>query len=253
MPQSAGLYYALHNSDVTTRLPVVLIHGAASSHLVWPAQMRRLAARRVLAVDLPGHGKSDGMGRQSLAEYALDLLAWLDSLELRQVILAGHSMGGGIALSMALDHPERVGGLVLMGSGARLRVRPELLDLSASAMTNNQAVEIAIEGMFTADAQPPLVEATRKQMLETRFSVTHADFHACNSFDVLERLGEVTCPTLVVCGDQDRMTPLRYNQSMAAAIPGAQLAVISGAGHMLMLEKPAETAAAVQDFLGDLG
>lgn len=250
MPSLANIYYhAYEGSGQENRPPLVLIHGAGGTHLHWPAEVRRLSGCRVYAPDLPGHGNSEGSGLQSLSGYAQALLAWMDALELPQAVCAGHSMGGGVVQMLALEHPERVSGLVLVSSGARLRVAPELLESTRSPTTFATAVGWILERSFNPEAPERLVELAGIRMLETRPSVLYSDFLACDSFDTRERIAEIQQPALVLCGSEDRMTPPRLSESLSGSLPNARLQIVPGAGHMLMLERPEVVAAALQNFL----
>ena len=115
--------------------PLLLIHGAGGSRLHWPPGIRRLTGWRVLAIDLPGHGDSPGPGERSIEAYTGCVLEWLDEYGVERVIPAGHSMGGAIALTLALQAPDRLAGMVLVGSGARLRVAPSILEISGQSST----------------------------------------------------------------------------------------------------------------------
>jgi pimeloyl-ACP methyl ester carboxylesterase len=162
-------------------------------------------------------------------------------------------MGGAIALSLALDYPERVRGLVLVGAGARLRVDPEILLKSESEATYLSAVALVIDWAFSPAAPKRLVELAGKRMAETRPSVLHADFLACDAFDVVDRAGEIWCPTLVICGADDRLTPPRYAQFLVSQIRRAQLEIVPEAGHMVMLEQPQAVAQSMRAFLEVIG
>jgi pimeloyl-ACP methyl ester carboxylesterase len=234
------------------RLPVVLLHGAGGTHLYWPSEIRRLPGFRMIAVDLPGHGKSPSRGRQSISEYAAELVNWLEAAGLHRAAFVGHSMGSAIALALALDYPAHVLGIGLVGSGGRLRVAPALLEASASPETFEAAVAMTISHSFSPQVNPRLVELATQRMAETRPSVLHSDFLACNSFDVTARLGEIGAPTLVVCGEHDQMTPPRAARYLNENIPRSVLEVVPNAGHMVMLERPAEVAAILSSFLDDL-
>ncbi|MGH7320981.1 MAG: alpha/beta fold hydrolase, partial [Candidatus Rokuibacteriota bacterium] len=109
--------------------PLVLIHGAAGRGTIWSPQLAGLeAVARVLAIDLPGHGATGG-GGDSIRDYAAWVMTFLDAAGLARVVLGGHSMGGAIAQTIALAHPDRLDGLVLIGTGARLRVLSRILEL----------------------------------------------------------------------------------------------------------------------------
>ncbi len=232
---------------------MVLVHGAGGTHLYWPPEIRRLRGYCVYALDLPGHGKSSTIdGQQSIEEYARYLAHWLESVHLGRAVFVGHSMGSAIALELALRHPEYVVGLGLIGAGARLRVLPELLNYIADQTTYYKATDLLISCSFSADAPARLVDLAAKRLAETRQSVLYGDLAACNRFDVMDQLGAIKQPTLVICGVEDQMTPLRYAQFLANAIPGAFLEVITGAGHMAMLEQPARVADCLLSFVKDL-
>lgn len=253
MPVAKGLYYFLQQSDKADILPIILIHGAGGMHLYWPPQIRRLAGYRVLAVDLPGHGKSHGdRGCQSIEEYSRHVLEWLDALGLYQAVFVGHSMGSAVALMLGLEHPERALGLVLVGSGAQLPVNSALLEEASNPATYPNAVELVVKWSFSPDTPDNLTELARRRMMETRQSVFYCDLLACNTFDVKDHLEIIKCPVLIICGEHDRMTPVRTAQYLATVIPGAQLEIVPGAGHMVMLERPEVVASHISDFMAQI-
>jgi pimeloyl-ACP methyl ester carboxylesterase len=249
MPYLSNLYYQAYQADDPDRWPLVLIHGAGGNHLSWPSQLRRLSGYRVYTPDLPGHGKSKGRGLQSIGSYGKITAAWIQDLELPKVFLAGHSMGGAVALWMAWHHPELVRALILISTGAALPVNLSLIDELATQVGFPTAVDKIIGWSFSAQIEPALIENVKTQMLKTRPSVLAGDFQACDRFDLSGRLEEVQVPTLVLVGNEDKMTPERFSEELAADIPGAALEVIQGAGHMLPLEQPDRTAQVVRDFL----
>ena len=250
MPVAAELYYYIfEGSEEGHRPPVILLHGAGGTHLYWPSEVRRLAGYRIYAPDLPGHGKSGGRGQQSIQAYASNIIDWLESIGLHSALFVGHSMGSAIALTLALDYPEHILGLGLVGGGARLKMNPALLESASSDTTFQNAVDTVVGWSFSSQAPPELVALAGKRMAESRPSVLYGDFLACDSFDVTERLAEIQSPTLVVCGTEDRMTPLRNAQYLVDNIPGARLAAVPGAGHMVMLERPQAVAALLGEFL----
>lgn len=227
---------------------LVLLHGAGGTHLHWPAEMRRLPGATVYALDLPGHGRSGGEGCDTVMGYAEAVAAFLQTVGAGQAVLTGHSMGGAIALTLALDLPDQVAGLVLFSTGARLRVAPAILEGLRSNF--EQAVEVMTRFAWSSEALPRLVALGRTELRDAGPEVLLGDFSACNRFDVMDRLGEIQQPTLVVAGSADQLTPVKYAHFLAEHIPDAHLAVIEGAGHMVTLERPAEVAKAVGDFLG---
>ncbi|GAB4493414.1 MAG: alpha/beta hydrolase [Anaerolineales bacterium] len=249
MPIVHDFYYFSHNEQDFSRPAVVLLHGAGGSHLYWPPEIRRLPGQRILAPDLPGHGKSDGIGRQSIAEYAQDVLDFLDALKIRKAVFVGHSMGGAIALALAIHHPSRTLGLGLVATAPRLRVSPLLMENCASPATFPLAVEAVVKWSFSPKADARLREMAQQRMAESRSSVFHGDFLACEAFDESGALGRIKVPTLILCGTEDKMTPLHFSEQMQRRIKNSLLHKIDGAGHMLMLEEAAQTASLLQVFL----
>jgi pimeloyl-ACP methyl ester carboxylesterase len=250
MPYAGDLYYFLHGDEnAGGKPPLVLIHGAGGDHLYWPPEIRRLVGRPIYAIDLPGHGKSPGRGEQTIQDYASKMREWLRAIGYPRAIFGGHSMGGAIALTLALDYQDCVVGLVLVGSGACLKVNTALLEMLADPEGYSQAVEAILRWSFSRQTPTRLVQLAARRMSATNPSVLYQDLVACDKFDVSERLAEINLPTLVICGSVDKMTPLRLSEQLAAGIRGAQLEVIPDGGHMVMLEQPQAVAAAMAKFL----
>jgi len=252
MPVSRGLYYFASGGHNFSRPPIVLIHGAGGHHLYWPPQVRRLQDQRVLALDLPGHGKSSGTGHQTIGAYARDVAEFIQAVGLSTAVLVGHSMGGAIALAMAEAEPKRVLGLGLIATGARLRVAPELLQAAADPVSFSEAVALAGELSFAPRSSPRLKTLAAARMRETRPSVLYGDFLACDAFDMSARLADIAAPTIILCGAEDRMTPPMYSAFLKARIRGAGLDILPDAGHMLMLEQPDEVAARIELFVNTI-
>lgn len=237
------IFYAYHRSAEPNSPAMLLVHGAGGNHQHWGYAIRNLRKASVYALDLPGHGRSSGLGRSAITDYADFLTRFMDVVGLPKAIVAGHSMGGAIAMTTALCYPDRVAGLVLVATGARLRVFPAILD----GVLHDFERTIALIGEYAYAPNTPkeLVCQGQRQMLQVAPQVIHNDFAACNAFDIMERLGEIRCPTLVVCGSEDKLTPPKYATFLAERIHGAELVLIEGAGHMVMIEKPALVASAI--------
>jgi pimeloyl-ACP methyl ester carboxylesterase len=224
---------------------LVLLHGAGGSSDDWPPELRSLPGRRVLAVDLPGHGAALGPAPRSIGSLAAAVEALLDASGVAQAAVAGHSMGGAVALSLALSRPERVAALVLVATGARLRVAPELLAAAASPDGLAVAAGRLADRSFGPAASAEARDARARAMAALPAGVLHGDLAACDAFDVMDRLVELGVPTVVVCGTEDRLTPPRYASFLAERIAGARLVLVPGAGHLVMLEEPRAVAAAI--------
>ncbi|MCP4141868.1 MAG: alpha/beta hydrolase [Chloroflexi bacterium] len=249
MPTAASLYYFSHEAENLSSPPFILIHGAGGTHLHFPPELRRLNGYKIAAIDLPGHGKSEGIGSQSVSDYVQSIQNFMDTTNLPAAIIIGHSMGSAIALQFALNAPDRVLALVLMGSGSRLRVAPSILENTANEATFSLAVKNITEASFGTETPSRLKELAAQRMLETRPTVLYGDFIACDNFDIGEELSTIEKPTLILCGTEDKMTPPNYSKLLHEQMPNSELRLIEGAGHMVMLEKPREIAEAVERFV----
>ncbi len=238
------VFYTRHGSG---NCPVVLIHGAGGSHLVWPPQIRRLQGAATFALDLPGHGKSDGAGEARIETYASRVREFLRALGLDSAVLVGHSMGGAIVQMVALECPEAVQALVLVGTGSRLRVAPAILDGLRSDLA--ATVRLVADWAHGPHATEQVRALGIQTMLAAGADVLYGDFAACDAFDVTQRLGDICVPALVLCGSEDRMTPPKYAEALASGIPDASVATVDGAGHTVMLEAPRRTAEIIATFL----
>ncbi|MFO7784433.1 MAG: alpha/beta hydrolase [Desulfatiglandales bacterium] len=235
------------------RPALVFVHGAGGDASLWGSQEKRLREETVLyRVELPGHGGSGGGGETEIRSYA----GWVrqvleDVLGEMPYIIAGHSMGGAIALDMAIEGNGGPAGMVLVATGAKLGVTPVIFRL----------LEEDVEGFLTTidraalgpGAPPDVRDTVVEGLRRCPPSVVHGDFTACSRFDVRERLGEIRIPTLVVCGEEDHLTPARYSEFLARNIAGARLEIVPGAGHMVMLESPEIVNRAIEGFLKETG
>jgi pimeloyl-ACP methyl ester carboxylesterase len=249
MPIAAGLYYFVHGEDLDGRPPVLLLHGAGGSHLSWPPQIRRLSGQRVFTLDLPGHGKSNGLGRQDITEYAKAVVEFMKATRLASAVIVGFSMGSAIALSLSLRYRKRALGLGLIGSGAKMRVAESTLELASNPSMFLPTVETVIENSYSPNVDPRVKELAIQQMAETRQAVLYSDFLACDAFDAMEQVNKIQIPTLLITGGADRMTPPNRAQYLHDQIEGAQLEILEGAGHMVIVERPDEVAELLTEFL----
>ncbi len=251
MPEELGIAFEDHDDGGAPegQPPLVLVHGAGGHRLYWPPQIRRLAGVRTLALDLPAHGESAGPRQSTISGYAEKVIDWMRAVGVENAVLAGHSMGAAIALTVALRVPRRLSGLALLGGGARLKVDQRILDLSASRADFPQAVERMVDAAFSPRAEAKWVRMAKERMLQAEPEVFHADFLACQSFDVRSRLGEIRSPALVICGRDDRMVPAEDCSKLAEGLAAASLRRVDGAGHMVMLERPDEVAAHLLRFV----
>jgi pimeloyl-ACP methyl ester carboxylesterase len=242
----------------SARPAIVFIHGAEHDHSVWIMQSRYLAhhGRAVLAVDLPGHGRSEGPPLESVEALAQWVIGVLDAAGVQLAALVGHSMGSLIALEAAGAHPGRVSHIALVGSAFPMKVADPLLNATRDDEALAQdMVNIWSHSTYAAKPSAPgpgfwIVGQNLRLMQRIKPGVMHVDFRACNAYaGGMTRAGQVACPTLFVLGNRDVMTPPRAARELQGAIKGQGTVLVKGAGHNLMAEKPDEVLDALREFL----
>ena len=237
---------------------VVFCHGAQSDHSVWILQSRYLAHHGygVLALDLPGHGRSEGPALASVGELADWVTAVQDAAGVKQAAIIGHSMGSLIALECAARHPDRVVKIALLATAYPMKVSAELLD----ATKNNEPLAQDMVNIWShlAYAQYPnnpgpgfwVIGENLRLMQRQTPGVMHVDFLACNAYaGGAEAAAKVNCPALFLIAKRDVMTAARSAQTFAQTIKGSHTVLIDGSGHNMMGEKPDEVLDALIAFL----
>jgi pimeloyl-ACP methyl ester carboxylesterase len=241
-------FAATGGRDFDPALPlVILIHGAGLDNSVWALHSRWFAHHgfSVLAVDLPGHGRSAGAPLPTIEAMADWVIKLIEAGGAGKAALIGHSMGSLVSLDAAERHPEKVASLTLIGAAAAMPVHPDLL---AAAKANSHAaidmINLWGHGSHATQggSQSPglwMIGAGEKVLERAKPGVIHNDLAACATYaGGLEAAAKVTCPATVIAGARDLMTPLKAVKALAAAIKGARRVVLDGAGHMLMAERP---------------
>lgn len=254
--------------------PLVFVHGLSSSMGFWEHQLARYAEeRRVLALDLPGYGMSGRPDAPYTPPWFAEVLdAWMDEVGLERVVLVGHSMGGQIALTYALSHPERVAGLVLSAPAGFERFSTGAARWMKSYWHEGRALEAKEEELratFTRVVFNRPDDGVERLLRERVQMGRHPEFQGTSvavsrsiagmvDHPVLDRLGEISAPTLIVFGSDDRMIPnpvftggrtRTIAEAGQRAIPGAQLVLLKGAGHTVHHDDPTGFNEAVDWFL----
>lgn len=241
-----NIYY---ESTIGNSVPIVLVHGAGGSSKSWFEQLAIFDGQyNAWAMDLPGHGKSEGsllFDIKNMAEFIND---FIEALSLGKFVLVGHSMGGAIAQEFALQYPGKLCGLILIGTGARLKVSQEILDTLAAGQMPFKDVN-HLYGSSTPDHKR---EEAMREINELSTAVYWSDFEACNKFDRVVSVESIKVPSLIMVGDEDVMTPMKYSQFLSSKLPNSQLSIIKGAGHMCIQEKPTDVTAEIDRFIDEL-
>jgi pimeloyl-ACP methyl ester carboxylesterase len=237
---------------------VILLHGAGMDRTVWQLQARYIAylGRRVFALDLPGHGRSDGQALASIEEMADWLARFMDAAGLQAARVIGHSMGALVAIEFAARYPARVEKVCLMGIAETMPVHPDLL---AAAKNNEPLAALLIvywglgaeaqtgghphPGLWVPGASRALLDAARPDVL-------FRDLVACNAYQgALAAAAAVQCPTRFVLGKQDKMTPVTKAGGLTASVSNSETRLIEHCGHMMMVEHPNQVCAALKGFI----
>jgi pimeloyl-ACP methyl ester carboxylesterase len=240
----------------TSQPTVVFLHGAGFDHTTWALHSRWFAhhGHGVLAPDLPGHGRSVGAPLPTIAAMADWTAGLLDAAGASTAHLIGHSMGSLIALETAARHPARVSALSLIGTAATMTVGPDLL--KAAEANDHDAIDmvsiwgLGYQAQLGGSLAPGLwMHSGAQRVLEQcRPGVLFNDLSACNAYqNALAAAAKITVPATLILGERDMMTPARAGKALAAALPNARTVVLPGAGHMMMVERPDELLAALQD------
>ena len=250
------IFIATGGREFDPALPtVVMLHGAGFDHTSWALHSRWFAHHGygVLAPDLPGHGRSSGAPLPTIADMADWTAALLDAAGSAKAKLVGHSMGSLIALEAAARHPARISALSLIGTAAAMTVGPDLL--KAAEANDHSAVDmVSIWGLgFQAELGGSLApglwmhSGAQRVLGQCRPGVLFNDLSACNAYqNALAAAAQVTVPSTFILGERDMMTPAKAGKTLASALPNSRTVVISGAGHMMMVERPDELLAALR-------
>jgi len=225
---------------------VVFVHGAGESHKIWTYQVARF--KDCVAIDLPGH--PDGKGENTIEGYAAFVDDLLIQRKLDDVVLVGHSMGGAIVLELVLKAPSYLKGIVLVATGARLRVTPRILE--GIKVDYAETTKLIVDYAFSPDAPDWLRKSALNELQLMRPEVVLGDFQACDKFDRMKEIQRIGLPTLIICGSEDKLTPVKYSEYLNRNISGSSLVVIRGAGHMVTIERPDQVNDEIEAFLDGL-
>jgi pimeloyl-ACP methyl ester carboxylesterase len=236
----------------------VFVHGAGLDHSVWALLARWFANRgcAVLAPDLPGHGRSAGEPLATIAAIADWTAALIEASKAGPARIIGHSMGSLVALEAAARHPQKIAALGLIGTAAAMPVTADLL--AAAKAGDHAAIDMMCiwghgyaAGLGGSLAPGLWMLGGAQRLLErARPDVLFRDLRACNEYhNGISSAAKVSAPAIVVLGERDQMTLAKAGRQLAAALPNARVVVLSGAGHMLISERPDEVLDAVRGLV----
>jgi pimeloyl-ACP methyl ester carboxylesterase len=211
---------------------------------------------QILAIDLPGHGESDPIDTATLERYAGAARSLLDALGIGPVVVAGHSLGGAVAQVLAAHHPEVVKGLVLLSTCVKLPEADGRLQrfyqYLPAPIRKVLFLWVAKKVLFSPSASRRAMLLGMKEILTCRPETTVKDVAAAQAMDLQELAQNLRVPTLILCGDRDKVTPLALSDRLNELIPDSRLVIVKGAGHMLPLEAPGRVNQELLDFVNSL-
>ncbi|HVN97393.1 MAG TPA: alpha/beta hydrolase [Syntrophorhabdaceae bacterium] len=227
---------------------IVFVHGSGWNARMWYKQKDALKSlAEVILVDLPGHGKSAGDGLSSVEEYSAELYRALKEIDLKGYYVAGHSLGGAIAMTLTLSHPDEVKGIILVGTGAKLKVLPEIL--KGVSTDKERTLKRVSDLAFSRQAPSTLKKDGFNETMKCRAEVIYRDFSACDRFNIMDSVNSLKTPALILCGTYDSLTPPKYSHYLHQAIEGSHLVLVEGAGHLVMIEEPQQVNQAIEEFV----
>ena len=237
-------YYVASNfSD--EKIPIIFIHGAGNTSHTWFNQLNlNIEKYFPLAIDLPGHGRSEGEGSDNIEGYSNFIYSFINKMDFKNVILAGHSMGGAIVQDFSFKFPEIVTKIILVATGAKLRVAQEILENTKLGYSYNYLA-------YSNKTDNNIIKEAESEFSLTNPMVRYNDFIACNNFDMMDKIDQINISSLIIVGSDDLLTPLKYANFLHDKLKNSRLIVINEAGHSVMWEKPKETNAAIISFLTD--
>lgn len=225
---------------------MLYLHGSGYTQDSFAAQAAAFTGSDALS--LPGHPGGEAL--ESVEESASWFARYVDWKHAGRAVAVGNSLGGAIALRWALDFPEQVAGLVLIGTGARLRVSPQIFQMLDERWP--ACIETLTDLALSPSASAELRSRTREWHELVGVESTRRDYVACDKFDVIQELATLHTPTLIIVGSLDQLTPPKYATYLHDRIAASTLSIIEGAGHIAMAERPAEVNAAIGRFLRSL-
>lgn len=228
------------------RKNLIFVHGSGGDHTLWKEQFPELQEFNIAAIDLPGHGRSSGKGEQSVGDYVEWIRKFIEKSDYKKPVIIGHSLGAAISLVSAIKYGWLLSGIVPVGGGVTMPVNDVILDGLRSK--TEETLAFIAKFSVTRENRDRFSSFLQNDMMKTDPSVTYGDFLSCSRLDIADQVSGIKVPALFVCGNDDKMTPPDLSRDICERIPGAKLALIEGAGHYVMWEKPRELNSVIIGF-----
>ncbi|MFX1593452.1 MAG: alpha/beta fold hydrolase [Promethearchaeota archaeon] len=224
-----------------------LVHGSGGNSNVWDNQFYLNINYNIIAIDLPSHNKSNKFPELSLDLYVDVVKRFVDHITPKKLILGGHSLGGVVIQEYYFRYPSDVSALILCATGGRMRVSQFIFN---SIKPNYQNYLNYLElGLFYKKTPKKIIENVILETSQIDPDVTYGDFKICDAFDTLDKTNSIDVPCLIICGKDDKLTPVKYSQFFHDKIKNSDLCIINKAGHAVMLEKPKQVNKAIEKFI----
>ena len=228
------------------------MHGSGLSHIVWSfhEQFYSTQGFNVLSVDLPGHGNSEGPSLKSIEEISDWIKSLMKKLNIEKIIIIGHSQGALVGIDFAARYPNFILSLVLVAGSYKMPVNQDLIDYAEAG--DEKAILLMMKWGYEGSKAFIGGNPVKKIINSSREirEILAVDLNACNNYkDGKESLKKISCPTLCIFGDLDKMVPLEVGNKMASMINKSETKIINNCGHMIIFEKAFEMRKLVKEFL----
>ncbi|MHA1230757.1 MAG: alpha/beta fold hydrolase [Candidatus Helarchaeota archaeon] len=235
--------------DIEPKYPqkaIIFIHGAGENSNLWKFQIESISKYfKTIAVDLPGHANSDGFNKISMDLFLRTIDMLIKYINSEKIVLCGHSMGGAISMKYYLEY-DKIDALILIGTGAKLKVSPMIFE---TLTTNFESALQYLDSIAIYIRSKEIKDFLHKEAIKTRQEIYINDFHICNNFNIMDQLDQLTIPTLIICGEKDVLTPVKYSKYLNEKIKNNICHIIPKSGHDVHIEKPEVVNKLIKEFM----
>lgn len=235
--------------------PIIFVHGWMEDYSMWSSQIEYFSREhRVIAYDQRGHGRSDKPEKgYSIRTLSDDLYSFTQNLNIERFTLIGHSMGGMTAMVFALDHPEKISRLILIGTDAKSTLSLRIMLWTLLHVLPYSTFAEGSDIKYFKPSEKMKKEATERALRTPKYAAYECFKEFCTNYDIRDRVSGIKVPTLIIVGDKDNLTPIKLSQYMNRQIKGSKLIIIPDSKHMPMIEKPEKVNAIIDEFINEVG